>query len=214
MVKPPGDGVDQLVVARPSWLDWSRALRALDQEIRQPGEHVRPDEGTVTTPCLLADRPLAVTVTSNGDTLVVSPSTPGLAELVTRRFHLDLDWSAVSAAFDRSGLVDVLEPNTWVRRPAAADFWSYCLTFLCGGDPDAPSVRRLFAELGQSAGELAMAPGPTDLLAAGDRRIISYGIAPHRVANVLGLACAFAARPERYDEIAYEPCPPTRPSPA
>jgi len=162
---------------------------------------------TATTPYLLADGPQGVTVTSSGDNLAVSPSADGLAELVTRRFHLDLDASAVTAAFERSALTDVLEPNAWVRRPAAADLWSYCLIFLCGANPDAPSVTKLFAELGQADGQLQIAPGPTDVLAAGDRRIMSCGVAPHRVANVLGLARAFAATPERYDEVSLRALP-------
>ena len=85
--------------------------------------------------------------------------------------------------------------------------WSYCLVFLCGGDPDAPPVRRMFAELGRPAGHLRLPPDPADLLTAGDRRIVGYGVAPHRAANVVGLARAFAARPDRYDEVTLRALP-------
>jgi 3-methyladenine DNA glycosylase/8-oxoguanine DNA glycosylase len=199
--------VDHLLVGRPGWLDWSWALSVLDQEVRLTGEEVRPAGGVLATPCLLADRPLVVTVTAAGSQLAVMPSAPELGELVTRRFHLDLDEAAVSAALDRSTLAGVLEPNGWVRRPAAAALWPYCLVFLCGGDPDAPAVRQMFAELGQPAGHLQIPPDPADLLTAGDDRLISYGVAPHRVANVLGLARAFAATPDRYDEMVLRALP-------
>jgi hypothetical protein len=53
----------------------------------------------------------------------------------------------------------------------------------------------------RSATGPASSPDPADLLTAEDHRLLSYGIAPHRVANVLGLARAFMARPDRYDEI-------------
>jgi 3-methyladenine DNA glycosylase/8-oxoguanine DNA glycosylase len=53
----------------------------------------------------------------------------------------------------------------------------------------------------KSATGPASSPDPADLLTAEDHRLLSYGIAPHRVANVLGLARAFVARPDRYDEI-------------
>jgi 3-methyladenine DNA glycosylase/8-oxoguanine DNA glycosylase len=101
----------------------------------------------------------------------------------------------------------LFERDGWVRRPAAAMLWSYCLVFLCGGDPDAPPVRRMFGELGRSAGQLWLPPDPADLLTAGDRRIAGYGVAPHRVANVVGLARAFAARPDRYDELTLRALP-------
>jgi 3-methyladenine DNA glycosylase/8-oxoguanine DNA glycosylase len=192
--------VDQLLVDRPDWFDWAWALRVLDQEVRLAGEDVRPAEGVIATPFLVADGPLIVTVAVAGSQLAVTPSAPELGELVTRRFHLDLDESAVSAAL-RSALAGVLEHDDWVRRPAAAALWSYCLIFLCGGDPDAAAVRQMFAELGRPAGRLQLPPDPADVLTAGNRRIVGYGVAPHRAANVVALARAFAARPDRYDEI-------------
>jgi hypothetical protein len=102
--------VKQLLVDRPGWLDWSWALTVLDQEVRLAGEEVRPAEGVIATPCLLSDRPLVVTVTAAGSHLVVMPSEPALGEFVTRRFHLDLDETAVSAALDRITL-----PVCWDR---------------------------------------------------------------------------------------------------
>lgn len=199
--------MDQLLVGRPDWLDWRWALSVLDQEVRVAGEEVRPAEGVLATPYLLADGPLAVTVRAAGSHLAVTPSAPVLGGLVTRRFHLDLDEAAVSAALDHSGLAGVLEPGGWVRRPAAAALWPYCLVFLCGGDPGAPAVRRMFADLGRPAGRLCVPPEPADLLTTGEDRIIGYGVAPHRAANVLGLARAFAATPDRYDELVLRALP-------
>jgi hypothetical protein len=199
--------VDHLLLDRPGWLDWDWALSVLDQEVRLTGEEVSPAEGVISTAYLESDKPLVATVTADRSQLAVTPSAPALGGHVTRRFHLDLDESAVSAALDRSGLHSVLEPHGWVRRPAAAALWSYCLIFLCGADPDAPPVRQLFAELGRPAGHLRLPPDPADLLAAGDQRLIACGIAPHRVANVLGLARAFAATPDRYDEVTLRALP-------
>jgi hypothetical protein len=54
--------VDQLLVDRPGWLDWGWVLRVLDQEVRLVGEEVRPAEGIVVTPCVVADEPVVVTV--------------------------------------------------------------------------------------------------------------------------------------------------------
>jgi 3-methyladenine DNA glycosylase/8-oxoguanine DNA glycosylase len=173
----------------------------LDQEVRVAGEEVRPAEGVVVTACRVADEPLVVTVTGRGTHLTVTPSAAALGEFVARRFHLDLDETAVDAALEKSTLAGLFEREGWVRRPAAAMLWSYCLVFLCGGDPDAPAVRRMFAELGQPAGRLRLPPEPAELLTAGDRQIVDYGLAPHRAENVVGLARAFAARPDRYDEV-------------
>jgi 3-methyladenine DNA glycosylase/8-oxoguanine DNA glycosylase len=194
--------VDQLLVDRPGWLDWRWALTVLEQEVRQAGEDVRPAEGAIATAYPESDAPLVVTVRAAGSQLAVTPAAPGPGEHVTRRFHLDLDEAAVSAALDRSMLTGLPAPHGWVRRPAAAGLWSYCLTFLCGGDPDAAPVRQMFAELGRPAGELRVPPDPADVLTAGDRRLAAYGLAPHRAANVLLLARDFAARPGRYDEMA------------
>ena len=193
--------VDDLLVDRPGWLDWSWALRVLDQEVRLTGEEVRPAAGMVTTACLVADEPLVVSVTGTGSHLTVTPPGPALADFVVRRFHLDLDQTAVAAALDASTLAGLFERDGWVRRPAAAMLWPYCLAFLCGGDPDAPPVRRMFAELGRPVGHLRLPPDPADLLEAGDHRIAGFGLAPHRAANVIGLARAFAAQPDRYDEV-------------
>jgi hypothetical protein len=193
--------VDQLLLDRPGWLDWPWVLEVLDQEVRATGEEVRPAEGIVATACLVADEPLVVSVTATGSHLAVTPPVPALGDFVARRFHLDLDETAVAAALDTSTLAGLFERDAWVRRPAAAMLWSYCLSFLCGGDPDAPPVRRMFAELGRPAGYLRLPPDPADLLDAGDHRIVGYGLAPHRAANVIGLARAFAAKPDRYDEV-------------
>jgi hypothetical protein len=199
--------VDQLLVGRPDWLDWGWALRVLDQEVRLAGEEVRPADGVIATPYLLPDGPLVISVRAAGSHLAVTPSTPALGELVIRRFHLDLDEMAVSAALGLCMLPGVLEPDGWVRRPAAAAFWPYCLVFLCGGDPGAPPVAKMFAELGRPAGHLQIAPDPADLLTAGEHRLLGFGIAPHRVANVLGLARAFVAGPDRYDEVTLRALP-------
>ncbi|MGD0927585.1 MAG: hypothetical protein ABR926_20600 [Streptosporangiaceae bacterium] len=171
------------------------------------GEEVRPAEGLVATACLVAEEPLVVTVTGGGGHLAVTPPAPALVEFVTRRFHLDLDERAVDRALERSTLARLFERDGWVRRPAAAMLWSFCLVFLCGGDPDAPSVRRMFAELGRPAGRLRLPADPSDLLTAGDHRIVGYGVAPHRAANVIGLARAFAAEPDRYDEVTLRALP-------
>jgi 3-methyladenine DNA glycosylase/8-oxoguanine DNA glycosylase len=199
--------VDQLLVDRPGWLDWPWALRVLDQEVRVAGEEVRPAGGTVATPYLVADEPLAVTVSGGGSHLTVTPSAPALGEFVARRFHLDLDETDVAGSLDKTTLSGLFERDGWVRRPAAATLWSYCLVFLCGGDPDAPPVRRMFAELGRPAGHLRLPPDPADLLTAGDHRIVGYGVAAHRAANVAGLARAFAASPDRYDEVTLRALP-------
>ena len=199
--------MDQLLVYRPGWLDWPWVLRVLDQEVRVPGEEVRPAEGMVVTACLVADEPLVVTVTGRGSHLTVTPSASALGESVVRRFHLDLDETAVHAALEKSTLARLLERDGWVRRPAAAMLWSYCLVFLGGGDPDAPPVRRMFDELGRPAAQLRLPPDPADLLTAGDGRIVDYGVAPHRAANVVSLARAFAARPDWYDEVTLRALP-------
>lgn len=202
------DGLEDLVlVARPGWLDWPWALRVLDREVRVAGEEVRPAEGMVATAYLLADEPVVITVTGGESQLTVQPSAPAPVESVACRFHLDLDETAVDAALDRSTLAGLFERDGWVRRPASAMLWSYCLVFLCGGDPDAPPVRQLFAELGRPAGQLRLPPDPADVLTAGDRRIVGYGVAPHRAANVIGLARAFAAQPDRYDETTLRALP-------
>jgi hypothetical protein len=193
--------VDQLLLDRPGWLDWPWVLEVLDQEVRATGEEVRLGEGIVATACLVADEPLVVSVTATGSHLAVTPPVPALGDFVARRFHLDLDETAVAAALDTSTLAGLFERDAWVRRPAAAMLWSYCLVFLSGGDPGAPPVRRMFAELGRPAGYLRLPPDPADLLEAGDHRIVGYGLAPHRAANVIGLARAFAAKPDRYDEV-------------
>jgi hypothetical protein len=199
--------VDQLLLDRPGWLDWPWVLQVLDQEVRVTGEEVRPSEGTVATACLVADEPLVVSVTGRGRHLTVTPPAPATGEFVARRFHLDLDETAVAAALDTSTLAGLFERDGWVRRPVAAMLWSFCLVFLCGGDPDAPPVRRMFAELGRPAGHLPLPPDPADLLDAGDHRIAGYGVAPHRAANVIGLARAFATKPDRYDEITLRALP-------
>lgn len=118
--------MDQLLLGRPGWLDWSWALRVLDQEIRLAGEEVRLVDGVVATPCLLADEPLVFTVAAGGSHLAVRPAAPVVGEFVSRRFHLDLDEMALSAALGRSALYGVLAPDGWVRRPAAAALWPYC----------------------------------------------------------------------------------------
>jgi 3-methyladenine DNA glycosylase/8-oxoguanine DNA glycosylase len=182
-------------------------VRVAGEEVRVAGEEVGPAEGMVATACLVADEPLVVTVTGAGSHLAVTPSAPEVGEFVVRRFHLDLDETAVDAALGASTLARLPARDGWVRRPAAAMLWSYCLVFLCGGDPDAPAVRRMFAELGRPAGHLRLPPDPADLLTAGDRRIAGFGIAPHRAANVAGLARAFAARPDRYDEVTLRALP-------
>ena len=199
--------MDQVLVDRPGWLEWPWVLRMLDQEVRVTGEEVRLAEGTVATPCLMADEPLVVTVRGGGSHLAVTPSAPAPGEFVAGRFHLGLDATAVDAALAKSTLVRLFERDGWVRRPAAAMLWSYCLVFLCGGDPDAPPVRRMFAELGRPAGHLRLPPDPADLLTAGDDRIVGFGVAAHRAANVVGLARAFAARPDRYDEATLRALP-------
>ena len=197
----------ELMVDCPGWLDWPWALRVLDQEVRVTGEEVRPGEGMVAAACLVAGEPVVVTVTGGGGHLAVTPPVPVLGEFVTARFHLDLDENAVGTALGKTALAGSFGRDGWVRRPAAAMLWSYCLVFLCGGDPDAPSVRRVFAELGRPAGRLWWPPDPADLLTAGEHRIVSYGVAPHRAANVAGLARAFAARPDRYDEVTLRALP-------
>jgi len=39
--------VDELLIARPGWLDWSWALSVVDQEVRVAGEEVRPADGVI-----------------------------------------------------------------------------------------------------------------------------------------------------------------------
>jgi 3-methyladenine DNA glycosylase/8-oxoguanine DNA glycosylase len=88
----------------------------------------------------------------------------------------------------------------WVRRPAAAGLWPFCLVFLSGGNPWSESARGIFTDLGHKAGPVQVAPRPDDILAAGHERLAGYGIAGHRVGNMLALASAFATRPGRYEE--------------
>ncbi len=190
----------EILIDRPGWLDWSWALSVLDQEVRLPGEEVRAADGLIATPCLLGDQPVPVTVRSRGPGLAVTPAQPALAGQVSGRFHLELDPEAVSVALARTGLFADGAPVRWVRRPAAAGLWPFCLAYLCGGDPDAAPVRRLLAGLGRPAGTLRLLPEPADLLTAGADRLAGYGLAAHRAGHVLGLAQAFAANPDRYDE--------------
>jgi hypothetical protein len=192
--------VDLPPVALPGWLDWQWALAVADAEARVPGELVSHAEQVISTPSLLADGPARVTVKLNRDRLVIIPA--AAAGLVQQRFHLGLDERAVSAALERAALPGlVTSPDTgWVRRPAASSLWAYLLVYLSGQDADGPAVGRLFAELGPRARELQLPPQPDDLLGAGEDALAGFGIAPHRVANLLGLARQFAARPEYYDE--------------
>ena len=199
--------MDQLLVDRPGWLDWAWVLRVLDQEVRVTGEEVRPADGMVATACLVADEPLVVTVTGGEGHLAVTPAASGLGEFVTRQFHLDLDGNAVDTALGKSTLARLFEQG-WL---GAAPRRSHALVVLPGlpvrrGTQTRP-VRRMFAELGRPAGRLRLRPDPADVLTAGDHRIVSYGVAPHRAANVVGLARAFAARPDRYDEVTLQGLP-------
>ena len=123
---------------------------------------------------------------------------------VVRRFHLDLDESAAGKALEASLPLSVRTRVTeegWVRRPAAVGLWPFCLVFLSGGNPWSEPVGRIFADLGRKAGQVRVAPRPDDILNA-EPRLGGYGIAGHRVGNMLGLASAFAAQPGRYDEAA------------
>jgi 3-methyladenine DNA glycosylase/8-oxoguanine DNA glycosylase len=199
----PGYGlvVDRSTVPLPGWLDWHWALAVLDAETRVPGELVRPAQQLISTPALLAGGPAEVTVKVNGDRLVIIPA--AAADAVRQRFHLGLDQRAVSAALERAELPGLTTGTGtgWVRRPAASSLWAYLLVYLSGQDANGAAVGRLFAELGPRDRELTVPPDPADLLDAGDDAIVGCGIASHRVANLLGLAREFAARPEHYDEV-------------
>jgi 3-methyladenine DNA glycosylase/8-oxoguanine DNA glycosylase len=182
----------------------------LESEVLVTGEVVRREAGTLITSCVVDDEPVAVTVTQAGGRLSVAPDDGAVVHAIVRRFHLDLDGRAVEKALEAS-----LPPSVrtraadegWVRRPAAAGLWPYCLVFLSGGNPWSESVRGIFADLGRKAGPLQVAPRPDDILAAGQPRLASYGIAGHRVGNMLGLAAAFATHPGRYDEEALRALP-------
>ena len=73
--------------------------------------------------------------------------------------------------------------------------------------PRRAPAQRMFDELGRPAAQLRLPPDPADLLTAGDGRIVDYGVAPHRAANVVSLARAFAARPDWYDEVTLRALP-------
>jgi 3-methyladenine DNA glycosylase/8-oxoguanine DNA glycosylase len=198
------------LVTWPDWFDWQLALKIIDRELRVPGETINLAGGRIVTPCRLADVPallaLEADVLSGGARwLEVRPPTEAAAQHAVDRFHLDLDAQAVSAALDRTGLP--LPDKGWLRRPAAAALWPYLLCYLAGGDPDSQQVTLLFGELGSRIGLLTLAPEPADILGAGEGRLTSYGIAPHRAANVLGLAQVFATRPEYYDEVTLRQLP-------
>jgi hypothetical protein len=188
----------------PGWLDWTWMLRVLESEVLVPGEVVRRNTGTLVTSCMVDDEPVAVTVRQVAGRLSVTPDDDAVVRSVVRRFHLDLDEQAVGKALEalaypvRTGVADA----GWVRRPAAVGLWPFCLVFLSGGNPWSEPVGRIFTDLGRKAGPVQVAPRPGDILAAGHERLAAYGIAGHRVGNMLGLASAFATRPGRYEEEA------------
>jgi hypothetical protein len=194
-------------VTLPGWLDWRWALAVIDAETRVPGELVRPAEQLISTPVLLPDGPAEVTVKMNGDRLVIIPA--AAAGAVRQRFHLGLDHRAVSAALGRAALpeLSVGAGTGWVRRPAASSLWAYLIVYLSGQDAGGAAVGRLFADLGQRGRGLRLPPEPSDLLDAGTDALVGFGIAPHRVANLLGLAREFAVRPEHYDEAVLRELP-------
>jgi len=191
------------VLELPGWLDWTWALSVLESEVLVTGEVVNRAAGTLITSCAPDDEPVAVTVRKADGRLLVTPGDAAVVRAVVRRFHLDLDRQAVEQALDAS-LPRFVPARTadagWVRRPAAAGLWPYCLIFLSGGNPWSESISRIFADLGAKAGPLRVAPRPDDILTAGHEKLGGYGIAGHRVGNMLGLASAFATRPGRYDE--------------
>ena len=195
-----------LELSRPTWLDWRWALAVIDGDLRLPGERVSVDGddgdgggggGLVATPYLI-DGPLDVALRADEDTIYVDPPAAEVSAHVSQRFHLDLDVAAVTAAMERAGLgaLSVGPGSGWVRRPAAAALWPYCLMHLCGGRPDDPAVVRIFRDLDC----YQVLPSPSAVLSAGRQPLIEYGLAPHRAANVLALAHVFDDRPARYDE--------------
>jgi hypothetical protein len=194
----------------PRWLDWTWALRVLESEILVTGETVRRETGTLITSCVVDDEPVAVTVRQAHGRLSVTPDDAAVAHAVVRRFHLDLDVTGAGKALEASLPYPVrtgVAGEGWVRRPAAAGLWPFCLVFLSGGNPWSEPVRWIFNDLGRKAGPVQVAPRPDDILAAGHQRLASYGIAGHRVGNMLALASAFATRPGRYDEEALRALP-------
>jgi hypothetical protein len=199
----------------PGWLDWTWTLRVLESEVLVTGEVVRRDTGTLVTSCVVDDEPVAVTVRQIAGRLSVTPDDAAVVRAVVRRFHLDLDRRAVGEALEASLPYSVradVAGDGWVRRPAAAGLWPFCLVFLSGGHAWWEPVRRIFDDLGHSvpghgAGPVQVAPRPDEILAAGHERLAGYGIAGHRVGNMLGLASAFATRPGRYEEEALRALP-------
>jgi hypothetical protein len=198
------------VLDLPGWLDWNWALGQLENQVPVAGEVVRRDSGTLITPYLVDDEPVAVTVRASGGRLSVAPGDAAVARVVTRRFHLDLDGPAVAKALEAS-LPHCVPPRTadggWVRRPAAAGLWPYCLVFLSGGDPWSEPVRLMVTGLGRKVGPVYSVPQPEDILAAGHERLAGYGFPGHRVGNMLALAVIFASCPDRYDEDALRALP-------
>ena len=87
----------------------------LDQEVRVTGEEVRLAEGMVVTACLVANEPLVVAVTGGESQPSVKPSGPALGEFAVRRFHLDLDETAVNAALEKNPS-SVSEGVAWAAR--------------------------------------------------------------------------------------------------
>jgi len=188
----------------PPWLDWSWALRTLWQEVRAPGELVdlaaersawvhEASEGPVEISVEVADGLLRVGSAASLDEAVAA---------VVFRFHLDLPEEGVTQALQLAGVPGLDQAGAWTRKPAAASGWAHCLTYLAGGDPDDPSIRRLFDELGGPSGDspdLRSAPRPDDVLRAGAGALVDLGIKPSRAQNLVRLAQVFLDEPDRHD---------------
>lgn len=188
----------------PSWLAWPRAVALLDRQVRVPGEVVDVAGGVVAWS--LAGSALRVCA-DHGELRVDTTAEPAVAAAAVRsRFHLDLDAAAVTAALD-----DVAGMSSdWVRRPAAASCWAFCVSYLCGGNPDAPSTQRMFETWGSRPGEwdVVDAPTPAAIRHGGTEALTGFGIKTGRAAQLLLLAELFADSAGDYEAAVIRELPP------
>jgi hypothetical protein len=196
--------VEQIRLPLPPWLDWPWALRTLTNEVRVPGERVDLLAGQLDWVHEGADRPIVISVTTADGHLQIRSdgNLRETTEAVRSRFHLDLTPEDVTEALGMAG-IPVLEGGaSWTRKPAAASGWAYSITYLAGGDPDDPSITRLFDELGEhreGSPRLVAAPGPDDLLRAGSVGLADLGIKRSRAENLIRLASLVHDRPRHLD---------------
>jgi 3-methyladenine DNA glycosylase/8-oxoguanine DNA glycosylase len=178
------------------WLDWPSTLAGLEKALAEPGEIVRAAEGSVSSLYDAPAGPQVVPVSLQDGFLVVDPGDLWTRDAVAQRFHLKLEMADIVRRMEEGGFGALASSAGWVRHPAAASVWAYCVAFLRGDTADSPSVR--CERLGQRLVDRSAAPAPPVLLAAGVDEVGRCGIVRSRAENLLRLAEAFYTGPDRY----------------